>query len=75
MRLKKEESETSKIIKESQYEELLNRNHSLEKRIQSLELSMSKYEVHVNHTTPLQISKSFDKAVSKIENIKADLEE
>ena len=75
LRLKKEEKENSKDIIESQYEEIFARNQNLEKRVSTIELEIKNLEVHLSHTTPVQITKSFEKANSRIEKLRDEIED
>eukprot|EP00347_Sterkiella_histriomuscorum_P022745 403337316 len=75
LKLKKEEVESQKIIKESQYEELLNRNSFLEKRIQNLESQINRHELQINQTLPHQIGKILEKVQGQTEHLKDEIEE
>ncbi|CDW81017.1 UNKNOWN [Stylonychia lemnae] len=73
--LKKQEQENLKAIKESQYEELVNRHQTLEKRLNSVEQQINKHDIIITQTTPQQISKSLDKALNHMDKLREEIED
>ena len=52
LRLKREESEAVRGLKESQYEELMVKDSQLEKRMLNLEQFVQRLDSHVSQTVP-----------------------